>query len=59
MIVSIGVEDLIIIETENVLMICDRSQAQKVRDVVDLLKKGDPSDLQHLIRRGEDPRQYL
>jgi mannose-1-phosphate guanylyltransferase len=59
LIVSIGVEDLIVIETENALLICNRSQAQKVRDVVELLKKGDPSELQHLVRRGEDSRRYL
>lgn len=39
MIVTMGVEDLIIIDSGNVLFVCDRKQAQSVRDLVAHLKK--------------------
>ncbi len=38
LIVTIGVNDLIIIESGNAILVCDRKQAQRVRDVVDHLK---------------------
>ncbi len=41
LIVTIGVNDLIIIESGNAILVCDRKQAQKVRDVVDHLKQND------------------
>ena len=34
MIVTIGVEDLVIVDTGDVLLVCDRHQSQKIRDVV-------------------------
>lgn len=37
--VTIGVEDLIVVDTEDVLFICHRDRAQDVRDVVNYLKK--------------------
>jgi mannose-1-phosphate guanylyltransferase len=37
--VTIGVEDLTIVDTGDVLMVCSKEQAQEVRQVVDLLKK--------------------
>ena len=39
MIVTIGVDDLVIVDTGDVLMICDRHQAQKVREVVRILNE--------------------
>jgi mannose-1-phosphate guanylyltransferase len=42
MIVTIGVEDLVIVDTGDVLLVCKREQAQKVRQVVNLLKQNNP-----------------
>ena len=39
LIVTIGVEDLIIIDSGDAILVCDRKHAQRVRDVVDYLKK--------------------
>lgn len=39
LIVTIGVDDMVIVDTGDVLMVCKTDQSQKVRDVVDLLKK--------------------
>jgi mannose-1-phosphate guanylyltransferase len=39
LIVSIAVENLIVVDTEDVLLVCRKDQAQKVRQVVDRLKK--------------------
>lgn len=39
LIVTIGVEDLIIIDTGDAILVCDRKHAQRVRDVVDYLKQ--------------------
>jgi len=46
LIVTIGVEDLVIIDTGNAILVCDRRQAQRVREVV-----------KHLKEHGKD--QYL
>jgi mannose-1-phosphate guanylyltransferase len=42
--VSIGVEDLIVVETGDVVMVCHKDQAQKVRQAVDQLKKENNSN---------------
>jgi mannose-1-phosphate guanylyltransferase len=39
LIVTIGVSDLVLVDTGDVLMVCHKEQAQKVRQVVDTLKK--------------------
>ncbi len=39
LIVTIGVQDMVVIETENAVLVCPRSEAQRVREVVDALKK--------------------
>ena len=39
LIVPLGVKNLIIIDTEDALLICSRGYSQKVRQVVDLIKK--------------------
>jgi mannose-1-phosphate guanylyltransferase len=41
LIVTIGVEDLVIADTGDVLLICKRDQAQKVREAVNRLKQLD------------------
>jgi mannose-1-phosphate guanylyltransferase len=41
LIVTIGVEDLVLVDTGDVLLVCRKDQAQKVRNVVDELKKTD------------------
>jgi hypothetical protein len=39
LIVTIGVDDTIIVDTRDVLLICKSDQSQKVREVVEHLKK--------------------
>jgi mannose-1-phosphate guanylyltransferase len=39
LIVTIGVSDLVLVDTGDVLLVCHKEQAQKVRQVVDTLKK--------------------
>ena len=39
LIVTVGVQDLIIIESGNAILVCDRKQAQRVREVVNHLKQ--------------------
>jgi mannose-1-phosphate guanylyltransferase len=39
LIVTIGVDDLVLVDTGDVLLVCPKEQAQRVRQVVDLLKK--------------------
>ena len=39
LIVTIGMDDTVIVDTEDVLLVCKSDQAQKVRDVVEHLKK--------------------
>jgi mannose-1-phosphate guanylyltransferase len=39
LIVTVGVEDLIIIDSGDAVLVCDRKQAQRVRDVVNYLKE--------------------
>lgn len=43
LVVTIGVEDLIVVDTGDVVMVCHKDQAQKVRQAVDELKKKDNS----------------
>jgi mannose-1-phosphate guanylyltransferase len=38
LIVTIGVEDLIVVDSGDVLLVCHKDQAQKVRNVVENLK---------------------
>jgi mannose-1-phosphate guanylyltransferase len=44
LIVTIGVEDLIIVDSGNALLVCDRKQAQRVRDVVRKLEQNGRDD---------------
>ncbi len=39
LVVTIGVENLIIVDTGNALLVCDRKQAQRVREAVKFLEK--------------------
>jgi mannose-1-phosphate guanylyltransferase len=39
LIVTIGIDDTVIVDADDVLLVCKSDQAQKVRDVVDHLKK--------------------
>jgi len=41
LIVTIDVEDLIVVDTGDVVLVCQKDHAQKVRQVVDFLKKND------------------
>jgi mannose-1-phosphate guanylyltransferase len=44
LIVTVGVQDLIIIEAGNAILVCDRKQAQRVREVVNYLKQDGRED---------------
>jgi len=39
LVVTIGIQDLVVVDTQDALLICSRSQAQKVRDLVNILKQ--------------------
>ncbi|MCB0724413.1 MAG: mannose-1-phosphate guanylyltransferase [Ignavibacteriae bacterium] len=41
---TIGVEDLLIIDTDNGLLVCKRGESQKVKDVVDYLRRKGMND---------------
>jgi mannose-1-phosphate guanylyltransferase len=41
LIVTIGVDDLIVVDTGDVVLVCQKNHAQKVRQAVDFLKKND------------------
>jgi len=46
MVVTIGIEDIVIVDTDDVLLVCHRSRSQDVRDVVAKLKEaGDEAHL--------------
>lgn len=42
--VAIGVEDIIVVETDDVLMICHKERAQQVKEIVDYLRENDMED---------------
>jgi len=44
LIVTVGVQDLIIIDTGSAILVCDRKQAQRVREVVNYLKQDGRED---------------
>ncbi|MDR3576269.1 MAG: mannose-1-phosphate guanylyltransferase [Anaerolineaceae bacterium] len=44
LIVTIGVRDLIVVDTGDAILICPRDEAQKVRQLVNYLKENGPSD---------------
>jgi mannose-1-phosphate guanylyltransferase len=41
LIVTIGIEDLVIVETKDVILVCHKDQAQRVRQVVKILQERD------------------
>lgn len=43
LIVTIGLNNIVIVDTEDALLICDRNDSQKVRKMVDLLEKNNKS----------------
>jgi len=45
LIATIGVKDLVIVDTEDALLICARGQEQQVKDIVDQLKASGRNDL--------------
>ncbi|MBI1801821.1 MAG: mannose-1-phosphate guanylyltransferase, partial [Chloroflexi bacterium] len=45
LIVTIGVRGLIVIETADAILICPKERAQEVKDVVELLKRRNRTDL--------------
>jgi mannose-1-phosphate guanylyltransferase len=47
LIVTLGVEDLIVVDTQDAILVCSRNDAQRVKEIVNLLKQKD------------DARRYL
>jgi mannose-1-phosphate guanylyltransferase len=45
LLVTIGLSDLVVVDTGDVLLVCPKEKAQQVRQVVDHLKKNNPSFL--------------
>ncbi len=45
LIATLGVENLVIVETPDAILVCDKSRAQDVRQIVDLLKEQKREDL--------------
>lgn len=41
LVVTIGIQDLIVVDTQDAVLICSRKQAQRVKEVVNLLKQKD------------------
>jgi mannose-1-phosphate guanylyltransferase len=41
----VGVSDLVVVDTPDALLVCERSQAQRVREVVELLRRRGSTDL--------------
>jgi mannose-1-phosphate guanylyltransferase len=39
MVVTIGLEDIVIVDTDDVILVCHRDRAQDVRDIVQRLKE--------------------
>lgn len=58
-IVTIGVNDLIIVDTSDALLICSKEHVQKVKEIVSLLKEGKGDELREILRYGDDPQKYL
>jgi len=58
-IVTIGINDLIIVDTPDAVLVCSKDQAQRVKEIVTLLKEGNSELLKDLLRYGDDPKQYL
>jgi mannose-1-phosphate guanylyltransferase len=44
LVVAIGVEDIIVVETEDVVMICHKDRAQQVKEIVDYLRENNMED---------------
>jgi mannose-1-phosphate guanylyltransferase len=44
LVTTAGVEDLIIVDTEDALLVCPRDRAESVRQIVDWLKQAGLSD---------------
>ncbi len=59
LIVTIGVNDLIIVDTPDAVLVCSKDQVQRVKEIVALLKEGNSEILKNLLRYGDDPKQYL
>ena len=45
LVVTLGIENLIIVDTDDVLLVCDRSRAQEVRAIVQELKRQGRTDI--------------
>ena len=39
-IAAIGLEDMVVVATDDVVLICPRERAQEIKEIVDMLQKG-------------------
>jgi mannose-1-phosphate guanylyltransferase/mannose-6-phosphate isomerase len=54
----IGCQDLVVVDTEDALLICNKYQTQDVKKVVDILKKSDKKDLTLFQNKVQRPWGY-
>jgi mannose-1-phosphate guanylyltransferase len=47
LVATIGLDDVVIVDTDDVLLVCNRSRAQEVRRIVDILKNNGDSNYLH------------
>lgn len=45
LVITVGLKDLVIVDTDDVILICDKNETQKVKDVVEKLKKNKKTGL--------------
>ena len=39
LIATIGLDSIVVVETDDAILVCDKNKAQSVKDVVDILKE--------------------
>ena len=39
LIATIGLDNIVVVETDDAILVCDKNKAQSVKDVVDILKE--------------------
>src|SRR5262249_60056535 len=60
LVATIGVSDLIIVQTDDVLLICPKDRDQEVREIVQFLQQHGPTTYLHccLLRMANYPHQF-
>ena len=55
LVATMGLEDMIVVDTDDVLLICPRSRAQDVKQLVALVQEHDQRHIQEHVRRPAPP----